>query len=333
LFIEGDWLLLFGRPRREDLHTASPAPVSRRALGRRGRWVRSRSLRIQLVSKDFKPKNGNKVPFSLGWAAAETKRGEGHPAMEFEKGTPKNTLAFSPTRQISFIIDPRCVFSLDGIYADALRLVDDLKLHDPAVSIHLLLPSNLADEVARTVGARVEIGNRTVKQTKQISLDPVIPSEFRDALLASDDEAKLAMNLLSVSHALQADGIVTAAGLLTQARYHLYNKHLIRIVPLEDLPDVVEIFAHGHSIFWSCSNPNRRLTADVFYPWAHLKCSRYYNWFEKVRPNLNNEDLEVNLRSVLINRYTFLLYSRTCFDFISCKRTIIRGVGFCSGLV
>lgn len=244
--------------------------------------------------------------------------------MEFQKGTPGNTLAFSPTRDVCFIIDPRCITRLkQKVYADALQLIRDLGLLDPPVSIRLLLPSYLADKAIRPLAAALGPLIMQLGEPGDIppfSLDPNISKAFREALLASNDEAKLAMNMLALSNTLQADGIVTEAQVLTNARYPLYNTHLIRIVPLEELLDIVEIFAHGHSIFWSGSNPDRRLTPEVFYTWAHWKCSRYFRWFCKVQPTLGNKELEENLRSILLNRYTFLLYSRDMVRFSQLQR-------------
>lgn len=244
--------------------------------------------------------------------------------MEFEKGTPGNTLAFSPTREVSFIVDPRCVSRLEEkIWVDTLRFISDLGLLAPPVSVHLLLPSHLADERTRTLAAGwdpliVQLGEPS--DIRPFSLDSGISKEFREALLASNDQARLAMSLLTLSNALQADGIVTAEGVLTNARYPLYNTHRIRVIPLEELLDIVEIFAHGHTIFWSGSNPERRLTPEVYYTWTHWKCSRYFKWFCKVQPSLGNKELEDNLRSVLLNRYTFLLYSRDMVRFYQLQR-------------
>ena len=242
----------------------------------------------------------------------------------FEKGTPGNTLAFAPTRELVFILDPGCVPRLqENTRRDALQLINDLGLLDPPASVRLLLPTHLADERTRTLATGwkpliVQLGKPS--DIPSFNLDPELSKEFREALLASNDQARLAMNLLALSNELQADGIITAAEVLTNARYPLYNVHLVRVIPLEELADIVEIFAHGHSIFWSASNPERRLTPEVFYTWAHWKCSHYFKWFGKVQPTLANKEVEDNLRSALLNRFTFLLYSRDLIRFYQLQR-------------
>lgn len=245
-------------------------------------------------------------------------------ALNFEKGTPGNALAFAPTRELAFILDPGCVSRLqEKICINALELIRDLNFLDPPVSLRLLLPSHLADKRTVTLATRwepliVQLGKPS--DIPSFNLDPELSKEFREALLASNDQARLAMNLLALSNKLQADGIITAAEVLTNARYPLYNVHLVRVIPLDKFADIVEIFAHGHSLFWSTSNYERRLTPEVFYTWAHWKCLRYFKWFGKVQPALANKELEDNLRSALLNRYTFLLYSRDLIRFYQLQR-------------
>ena len=48
--------------------------------------------------------------------------------MAIQTGSPRNTLAFMPTRELSLLIDPVCVPQLsDPAYSDVLRLVIDLR--------------------------------------------------------------------------------------------------------------------------------------------------------------------------------------------------------------
>jgi hypothetical protein len=143
---------------------------------------------------------------------------------------------------------------------------------------------------------------------------------------------------LAVADAIQADGIVTNEEILVNARYGLYQHHRIRIIPLKELGDIVEIFAHGHSIFWPATSPERYLVFDLFYQWSHWKSNRFAKWFNEVQAQIERKELRESLRSALLNRYPFLLYSRDMVRFYELQidfyhrrglqRRFSMGVGF-----
>ena len=91
------------------------------------------------------------------------------------------------------------------------------------------------------------------------------------------------------------------------------------------------------AIFWSVSNEERRLTLDVFYQWTHWKNARLAKWFNNVNHKIANQELRDCLRSALLNRYSFILYSRDMIifydlqkDFYS-RRGLIQRYGMAIG--
>ena len=129
-----------------------------------------------------------------------------------QKGTRSNTLAITPTRQFIFILDPECVLSLVKTpYVNVLRLIADLKLTEPAITISLLLPEYLAQSAAlqavQNVRTVVSVITGPVPPPFQISSD--IPQEIRDKLVADSESAKTSVTLLALATDLQADGIIT----------------------------------------------------------------------------------------------------------------------------
>ncbi len=237
--------------------------------------------------------------------------------MTFERGTPGNTLSTFPTRQFTFVLDPGCLTALEDPYTGVLELIADLRRADPPVWIFLIYPAYLAPTAERRPTGLEEIltAVREPPATPSFILDSAIPAAIHDRLLDGTEQSSIALNLLALADALQADGVVTGSARLTQARYVLRQHHRIRIVPLEESADVLEVCAHGHSIFWSATNADRRLDFDAFYILSHWKAKRLFEWFSVVQAGLPDDDLREYLRSALLNRYPFLLYSRDIVRF------------------
>lgn len=119
---------------------------------------------------------------------------------------------------------------------------------------------------------------------------------------------------------MQLDGIITESAILKTHRYQFYQHHRIRIVPLPELADLVEIIAHGNSAFWSTTNPERRWNAGVYYVMAHWKCARLFRWFDTVKVKLNDKNLYDHLQSALLRRFPYILYSRDQVRFFELQR-------------
>jgi hypothetical protein len=118
------------------------------------------------------------------------------------------------------------------------------------------------------------------------------------------------MALLTLAEALAADGIFTQMRLLLDERYDLYGHQGIRILPLQELADTVEVIAHGNHIFWSASHPERNLFLDIYYPVAHWKNARYFAWLNKMQARPLSVEVKEALHNALINRYAYILYAR-----------------------
>lgn len=234
--------------------------------------------------------------------------------------TPHNVLSTFPTRKFNFILDPTLFVPLrETTYRKALDLVLDLKSGPESVDIYILTPLYLLDTdvevIKREIGPPLySIVNRP-KNLKAFKLDADLPQTHRLNLLEDNKEAKKSLSLLALAEYLQADGVITATSPLIEARYSIYQHHRIRIIPLNELSDIIEICAHGHSIFWSASNPDRTLNVDSFYQLTHWKNSRLFKWLESIKSKISNDELKNNLHAALLLRHPFILYSRDMVRF------------------
>lgn len=231
-----------------------------------------------------------------------------------ERGTPGNTFATFPARQFQFILDPYCLLNIDHTYCKSVfDLIHDLKLAEPKIDIHVLLPAYLAsDEVLCQIN-RMNLGLHQIDEpnpTPNIDLESSILKDIQDKFKEKKGETNHALALLALSDLLQADGIITKSDILIDRQYAIYQYHRIKIIHSDEFADTVEVIAHGNSVFWSVLSPERKLNFDLFYLLSHWKNSRLFKWHEKVKLKISNEDLKDNLRSALLNRYPYILYSR-----------------------
>lgn len=234
--------------------------------------------------------------------------------MLYRQGIRNHLASTLPARRFSFVVDPRCLPSFQQApYESALQLIIDLKLISSPVEILLLFPDYLADPPTQTLAESLSPIVSRIGEPADLSPyipNSSIPDEFLQRLLESQEDAVLARKLLALSKSLQADGVITSSKLLIDAQYEIYNYECIRVVPLNEFADLIEVCAHGHSFFWSASNHNLPFNVDVFYVLAHWKNSRLANWFNNNRARIDNDELNDQLRSALLNRYPFILYSR-----------------------
>jgi hypothetical protein len=251
--------------------------------------------------------------------------------MPHMRRSPANTLATFPTRQFSFILDPSCLLTNEYAYFKPIfNLIHDLRLVQPRIDIDILLPTYLASSESLL---QADVMNLSVKQISKserplsFELDDSIVKAILDRFKKKTDEIGRELALLGLSESLQADGIVTESDILLDRQYAIYQHHAIRIIPFDELADVVEVIAHGNSVFWSVSNPERRLGFDVFYQLAHWKNARYFKWHEKVRSRISDRDLAENLHSALLNRHSYVLYSRDMIRFYELQREYYRRSG------
>lgn len=237
---------------------------------------------------------------------------------------PSDTTAF-PTRQFNFILDPKHLEDLrTALFREIFIFIQDLKNIAPPIDIQISLPTYLADESA----VRIESTNydqclNYIDRRERFSdfvLDELIQEDIRNELNKRTDSALRILELLALSNALKADGIITNEKLLIEGRYSIYQYHRIRIIPVDEFADIVEIIAHGHGIFWSVASTIDRLNLDLFYILTHRKSYKLSIWFDSIKKRILNIDVNDNLRSAIFNRYPYILYSRDMIKFYELQK-------------
>jgi len=219
-----------------------------------------------------------------------------------------------PTRELTILVDPRYLSHFRSPeLINALQLAIDLHRSATPLGITLLVPLKSGSTQTENNILTLSLPFKRVHvQATPYEFVPgqTVKGKKRKALLGNDEEASHCRMLLSIAESLKVDGIVTEAVPLLESRYPIYQDHLIRIVPLHEFGDLCEIFAHGHSIFWSSTDRNRIYTFDLFYQMVHWKGSRLAKWFFSQESSLTDAALKENLRTALLQRYPFVLYAR-----------------------
>ncbi len=217
-------------------------------------------------------------------------------------------------RTFHLLIDPECLPDLmSKSYSNVLQLILDLRLIEPAVNFILLAP----DEGA----SREPLCTVIHESVDPVAFSPanVFENDPRNRLLDSDEKGVRLRALCGLCVQHKVDGIVTTSAQLIDARYPLYQHDVIRIVPLNEFADFVEVCAHGHGIFWSASY-QAALTQDTYYTLAHHKGARVARWFPLYQPRDPSVNVREDLRSLLLNRYPFILYARDMVLFFQMQK-------------
>lgn len=225
-------------------------------------------------------------------------------------------VAASPTRHFRFIFDPQSVSALGSEKVISLeKFFERVRRLENSFFVELLSPNML-----------VEHYNFERYQHEIAWFEPTPPDWeppessshkefFSENYIGNSYNTACALYLLDMSAYCQADGIVTNNEILLKYCYLIYARFRIRIISPGDLFDTLEIISHGHSIFYSVTNTIDYLNADVFYQLSHYKCARYFKWLDgSLRGNIHPE-LESILRSALLNRYPYILFSRDMVKF------------------
>jgi len=240
----------------------------------------------------------------------------------FRRGTPGNTFATFPTRTFSFLIDPATLLELGAPKnIGAFSLIRDLGVLEWPVHVKLFWPTYI-DHVSATAVSEplaILLGDhleevRDGGDTRRFVASSYMDEAARAALGGESSEQQRRRALLALADDAQADGLVTGDDTLVAQRYNLLQHHRIRVVPVAEFADVIEVCAHGHSIFWSAVDPERRLTVDVYYPMHHWKQKRLASWYWAKQPDLE-PDLRIDVHSALINRYALIAYARDMVRF------------------
>ena len=221
------------------------------------------------------------------------------------------------TREFAFIIDPRCLERISAYPpAPFLKAVARLTASRPAVKIQLAGPSFFDPEDSRRLaqygsfisGISAPIGDGKFHVSKSLS------NKQRKLLSAAREGGQRALALLALAESTQADGVVSDAPELLAARYALLAHHRIRVMPLEEFPRWIQVCGIGHSTFVSVVDPYVDIPPDMFYQWLDRKNRSLIEWHSRMSDRVAAETAE-DLRSIVYNRYPFILYSRDMVRF------------------
>lgn len=253
----------------------------------------------------------------------------------FRRGTPGNTFETFPTRAFSFLVDPTALPEL-GVSKNigAVLLIRDLGALEWPVDVKLLWPTYV--DAVSPAGVSVSLALlleqhleevREGGETRRFVASSHMAEAARAALGGESSGQQRRRALLALADDAQADGLVTDDDVLVERRYDLLQHHRIRVVPVVEFADVIEVCAHGHSIFWSAIDSGRRLTSDVYYQSNHWKQKRLAKWYWAKRQDLE-ADLRDNVHSALINRYALIAYARDMVRFYELQLDHFQRRGF-----
>jgi hypothetical protein len=230
------------------------------------------------------------------------------------EGLRPNVIHSLESRRFKILLDPACVDDLtSNIYSDILQLIIDLSLLDPPLRFDLLVTNPpFPDD---------PLFNQVDEPIDNVDFSPanISPDDHRRRLLDNTEEAVRLRRLCAKAVVLKVNAILTHEPALILSRDALYQHDFIRIIPLGEFADFVEICAHGHGIFWSTSHTDA-LTQDVYYTLAHPKGAKLAWWFHSFKPDALSAEVREELRSIVLNRYPFLLYGRDMVRFFQIQR-------------
>ena len=226
-----------------------------------------------------------------------------------------------PTRSFSFILDPACVSfkELMPVFFLIKKIIESF----PGLSIEIIVPSYLATQEDLSLLAMFKLKFNMINEPtglKNIQLNESIGEDILEKFSQNTESSNRALVLVSLSESFKSDGLITNNVMLLEARYPIYQYHSIRIIPLDEFPDIVDIIAHGNSLFSSASSTLGNLPFDVFYQFTHFKNKRFFSWFNKIKVDSYPNELIDNIRSALLNRYPYILYSRDMIRFYELQR-------------
>ena len=118
------------------------------------------------------------------------------------------------------------------------------------------------------------------------------------------------LNAVKLTNQLGADVLVTR-NLEFERRFGLEEEHNITIADSESVARVMEYFAAGHEIPWAFRKPLWYMPWTNFYPFVDKDGERATSFWEQscLRDRLSLRGQE-RLRSMLINRFEYIMYTR-----------------------
>ncbi|MBU2468336.1 MAG: hypothetical protein KKC78_06795, partial [Proteobacteria bacterium] len=144
----------------------------------------------------------------------------------------------------------------------------------------------------------------------QIELDEYISEELRAELLGESDDAKQARYLIALANKMASDGIVTNNPLLLKCRYTLYQYHRLTIIDHYKFMDTLDVIAVANEVYSSVFSDWENISLDAYYLLIHWKGVRLYHWYDMHNKKFKDDELREMIRSALLNRYSFVAYSR-----------------------
>jgi len=233
-------------------------------------------------------------------------------------------MSFLPSRDFKIVIDPELLnqFWTNNYLASVINTIQDLKtLENPVVlKLFTLSKGRISTSFVDIVEACIEKQSSFVP-SKWIKTDR--PADF-EKLERLDQKASA---LLSLSFELKADCVITSNQVLIDLRYLIYHYDSIRLIPLEEFHDFVEVCARGFSIYWSATSCVRGLTPDTYYQFDNPSGKKLSNYFHSQSGKIEDSDLRENLRNLSLNRYPFILFTRDLIRFYEIQSDFFARIG------
>jgi hypothetical protein len=223
-------------------------------------------------------------------------------------------------RDFLFIVDPRSLSYMGHRLSwEVTQILGDLR-EIYKVDVQILFPKYLSD-----IGLPEHPG--ILRIFKVILEGPPAIFIFHKAVekkllkeLGTLPKMDHELALLALAENMAADGIVTDSKLLISYQYAIYQYHRIRIIPFSEFRDTIHVVAVGNSFFWSAEHA-REIGFDIYYPMTHWKAIRFFKWWSGlISSGVAKKGLVENLRSALLNRFPYILYSRDMVCFYRLQR-------------
>jgi len=200
--------------------------------------------------------------------------------------------------------------------------IHDLSILDNPVILKLFTPSE----------ERISASFDGIVETYIVKQGSFVPSKWMKKEKPKDFEKlehldQQTSTLLSSSFELKADCIITSNETLIDLRYLIYHYDIIRIIPLEEFHDFVEVCARGFSIYWSATSYTRILTPDIYYNVDHPDGKKLSDYFNSQSGKIEDNYLRENLRSLSLNRYSFILFTRDLVRFYEIQNDFFTRAG------
>jgi hypothetical protein len=219
-----------------------------------------------------------------------------------------------------FIIDPRSLSSLTTPLHDTFANLDYLRKSSD-IGIELVWPKYISENNLYENSVFTEVFKVI---SKAPSSDFQLHETVENKILKDSNELSeigQELSLLALSESMTADGIVTDSEFLIKNQYALYQYHRIRIVPVNEFQDMICVISVGNSVFWSKAYA-RDIGFDTFYIITNWKATKLFEWWSKLveAGQVAEKELKDNLRSALLNRFPYILYSRDMVRFYQLQR-------------